>query len=882
MKELVDKNGTEHDRSVVIERPFEEELSEAYINYSMSVIIGRAIPDVRDGLKPVQRKLLYGMLELNLAHNQAYKKSARIVGEVMGKFHPHGDASLYETLVRMAQDFNMRHPLVDGQGNFGSVDRDPPAAMRYTEARLTKIAEEMLADLDKDTVPFVPNFDESLKEPSVLPSNVPNLLMNGATGIAVGMATNIPPHNLGELVDAMAYLIDRPEATVQDLLQFVKGPDFPTGGRVLRAENLRSIYETGSGSFTIEGVYSVEDDQIIIHEIPYGVNKAGLIEQIAEYFKKTEKRMIRDIRDESDRNGMRIVIEVARGISPQVVMNHILKRSSIRVNFPVKLLVIDAKMKPRVMNLKELSEAYLNHRYAVITRKTENELFVASRRAHIIEGLVKAVRSIDTTIDIIRHSSDVPQATKNLMETLEITEEQAKAILDLRFARLTSIETNNLREELKNLNETIARLKTLLSDPQNIRNEVKRLLLETKNKYGQPRLTKVGGGLPSEVDIEDLVVDRPIVITVTKRGYILVSELQNYRTQARGGRGAKGIATREEDFARHIMVTTKLANTLFVSSMGKVYTLKNYEIEDSTKGTRGKHLMSYLRLVEGEAIRTVLKMGIEFSEDTDLLFITAKGKIKRTSLSDFSRAGTSGVIGLKLEEEDKVVDAVLAPAQDDHWNVFIGTAKGMAIRFPLTSIRRMGRAAIGLKGISLKPDDLVASMTLIHEKATDEPVLTVTTRGFGKRTPIASYRIQSRGGIGLKNLAWIPELGDVLTVQVINDADEVIIVTKMGYTIRFSASDVRTMGRVTRGVKVVDLGLEDEVASVERIQIDEEPSPAPKSGDKTPSKKAASPVDDISEVIEDIEDLEEIDNLEESAEGAEADAESDHLDSENP
>ncbi|HQC36867.1 MAG TPA: DNA gyrase subunit A [Thermotogota bacterium] len=853
MKKENDKNTAELDRSIIIERPFEEELSEAYINYSMSVIIGRAIPDVRDGLKPVQRKILYGMLELNLAHNQAYKKSARIVGEVMGKYHPHGDASIYDALVRMAQDFNMRHPLVEGQGNFGSVDRDPAAAMRYTEARLAKIAEEMLADLEKDTVPFVANFDESLKEPTVLPSGVPNLLMNGASGIAVGMATNIPPHNLGELMDAMAFLIDQPEATIPELLQFVKGPDFPTGGRILGGENLRSIYETGTGSFTVEGIFTLEEDQIIVNEIPYGVNKAGLIEQIAEYFKKQEKRMIRDIRDESDRNGMRIVIEVAKSVSPQVVLNHVLKHSSIRTSFPVKLLVIDAKMKPRVMNLKELSEAYLNHRYSVIARKAENELSVASKRAHIIEGLIKAVRVIDTTIDIIRHSPDIPQATKNLMETLEITEEQAKAILDLRFSRLTSIETNNLRDELKNLNETIGRLKVLLSDPQNIRNEVKKLLLEAKNKYGTPRLTKIGGEKPSEVDIEDLVVDRSIVITVTKRGYILVSELQNYRTQARGGRGAKGIKTREEDFARHIMVTTKLANTLFVSSMGKVYSLKNYEIEDATKGTRGKHLMSYLRLVEGEAIRTVLKMGTEFTEDSDLLFISAKGKVKRTSLSDFSRAGTSGVIGLKLEEGDKVVDALLVPAEDAQWNVFIGTAKGMAIRFPLANIRRMGRAAIGLKGISLKPDDLVVSMTLIHEQAKDEPVLTVTTRGFGKRTPIASYRIQSRGGIGLKNLAWIPELGDVLTVQVINDADEVIIVTKMGYTIRFSASDIRTMGRVTRGVKVVDLGLEDEVASVERIETDEEPDTGQKEAGKETQNGEKEPVGVLEETGEEAE-----------------------------
>jgi len=801
----------------IFDRPFHEEMSESYINYSMSVIAGRAIPDVRDGLKPVQRRILFAMRELRNWYSSPHKKSARIVGEVMGKYHPHGDAAIYDALVRLAQDFNMREQLIDPQGNFGSIDRDPPAAPRYTEARLAKISEAMLENLDKNTVDYILNFDETLKEPVVLPAGVPNLLMNGASGIAVGMATNIPPHNLGELIDGLSELIDDPDCTIDDLRKHIKGPDFPTGGKIVGTDILKDVYEKGTGSIPVEGVYEVEEKRIIITEIPYTICKATLIKQIANYFKKQEKKMIKDIRDETDKSGMRIVIEVSRGANTKVVLNHILKHSYLRTTFPVKLLVIDEKRKPKVMDLKRILNAYLKHRYTVIRRKAEYELDAASKRAHIVEGLITAVRSIDTTIDIIRHSEDQPDAINNLMEALEISEEQGKAILDLRFGRLTSMEIRKLTEELKELNKTIKELKELLGDEKKIHQRVKELLLEVKEKYATPRKTEITRGQLDSVDIEDLVEDDDIVITLTSRGYTLVTDLDGYRKQNRGGRGARGIRTRDEDFARHIMVTSRLNNTMFVTSRGKAYVLKNYEIENASKGTKGKHIMSYINLAEGEVIKSVLQIGREYSEKYDIIFVTNNGRIKRTSLSEFANAGISGIIGIKLEDDDYVVDSNLVESEDETLNLFIGTQRGMAIRIPMNNVRKMGRNARGVKAIKLKKDDKVVSLSMFTEESEGLSILTITKRGFGKRTDVKEYRQQSRGGVGLKNMAWAPSMGEVVTVQVVNDSDEVIGVSRKGYTIRFAASDIRKMGRSTRGVKTIDLSGDDELSSVERI-----------------------------------------------------------------
>jgi DNA gyrase subunit A len=806
----------------IFDRPFHEELSESYINYSMSVIVGRAIPDVRDGLKPVQRRILYAMRELKNWYSSPHKKSARIVGEVMGKYHPHGDAAIYDALVRMAQDFNLRIPLIDPQGNFGSIDRDPAAAPRYTEARLAKISEEMLEDLDKNTVDFRPNFDETLMEPEVLPSGVPNLLLNGASGIAVGMATNIPPHNLGELVNGICALIDNPEIEIKELHKHIKGPDFPTGGKIMGKDILKQVYEEGTGSIPMEGVYEVDEDRIIITEIPYGVCKASMIKQIAEYFKKQEKKMIRDIRDESDRNGMRVVIEIARGTNTKVVLNHILKHSYLRTSFPTKLLVIDERKKPKVMNLKQLLTSYVNHRREVLTRKAEFELDAASKRAHIVEGLITAIRSIDTTIDIIRHSNDQPDAINNLMETLEISEEQSKAILDLRFGRLTSMEINKLTDELKQLNKTIKELKELLADKSRIDEKIKELLLQVKEKHDTPRRTQIALSEADDVNIEDLIEDDDIVITLTSRGYTLVTDLDSYRKQNRGGRGARGIRTREEDFARHIMVTSRLSSTMFITSLGKAYVIKNYEIENASKGTKGKHIMSYINLGEGEVVKSVLQIGREFSDKYDIIFLTKNGKIKRTSLSNFSNAGLSGIIGIKLEDDDYVVDCVLMNVENTDKNLFIGTLRGMSIRIPLEDVRQMGRNTQGVKAISLKKDDKLVSLSCIDPENKNASILTITRKGHGKRTFIANYRLQARGGKGIKNMAWAPSLGEVVAVMAVEDTDEVIIVTKLGYTIRFSASDIRVMGRATRGVRVVDLGEDDEVSSVERIIVEEE------------------------------------------------------------
>ncbi len=805
----------------IFDRPFHEEMSESYINYSMSVIVGRAIPDVRDGLKPVQRRILYGMRELRNWYSSPHKKSARIIGEVMGKYHPHGDAAIYDALVRMAQDFNLREPLIDPQGNFGSIDRDPAAAPRYTEARLAKISEVMLEDLDKNTVDFRPNFDETLKEPEVLPSGIPNLLLNGTSGIAVGMATNIPPHNLGELIDASCALIDNPEIDSKGLHNYVKGPDFPTGGIIMGDAILDQVYEQGTGSIPVEGVYELEENRIIINEIPYAVCKASMIKKIADYFKKQEKKMIRDIRDESDRKGMRIVIEIARGSNPRVVLNHILKHSDLRTTFPVKMLVIDEKRKPKVMNLKQILTSYINHRREVIRRKTEYELEAASKRAHIIEGLITAIRSLDTTMDIIRHSEDRTDAAKNLVETLEISEEQAKAILALTFGALTSMETKKLRDELKELNIKIKGLKELLEDPEKMDEKIKELLLEVKAKFDTPRKTVIMKAGVDSVDIEDLVEDDDIVITLTSRGYTLVTDLTSYRTQNRGGRGAKGIRTREEDFARHIMVTSRLSNTMFITSKGKAYVLKNYEIENASKGTKGKHIMSYINLTEGEVVKSVLQIGRDFSEEQDIIFLTKNGRIKRTSLSEFKNTGISGIIGIKLEGEDEVVDCVLQKSEPENTNIFIGTLKGMSIKVPLSEVRQMGRNTQGVKAINLKKEDKLVSLSVIDSKEEGLSILTITKNGHGKRTDINNYRLQSRGGVGIKNMAWAPALGEVVTVIAVEDNDEVIMVTRNGYTIRFSASDIRVMGRVTRGVKVADLGDDDEIMSVERIIVEE-------------------------------------------------------------
>jgi len=800
----------------ILKKPLEDEIVESYILYSMSVIVGRAIPDVRDGLKPVQRRILYGMMELGLRHNSAFKKSARIVGEVMGKYHPHGDAAIYDALVKMAQDFSMRYPLIDGQGNFGSIDRDPPAAMRYTEARLSRIAEEMLEDIDKNTVDFVPNFDESLEEPVVLPSKIPNLLLNGSSGIAVGMTTNIPPHNLKEIVDGLTFLIDNPECSVDDLLSYIKGPDFPTGGIAIGKNGISSMYKTGKGSFKIRGKAQIEEKNrnfsIVITEIPFQVSKAALIEQIANFAKNSKKNVIRNIRDESDKRGIRVVVELTRDAQPEIVLNQLYKHTSLETTFAAQLLVIDEYRKPKLMNLKELMEAFINHRYNVILRRSEYELENASKRAHIIEGLIRASRSIDTVVDLIRHSKDTNEAISELKEVIGVTEEQAKAILDMRLGRLTSHETEKLLQEHSELTKIISNLKELISNERKIYEKIKEELEELKKKYGDERRTKIELVEPTGFSIEDLISDDEIIIMITHQGYISASTLQEYRRQYRGGKGVLGMKTREDDFVEHIISTTKMNKTMIVTSLGRAYVLNNYEIDETSRGAKGKHILSYLKARQDEKVKVVIDIGKEFDEKHHLFLITKMGKIKRVPIIEFENARTSGVIAIGLQENDEVVDASIVDITQEH-TVVVSTRNGMCIRFSISDVRPMGRGAMGVNAIYLKEGDEVVSMTIVPNNNDEITLLTICAAGFGKRTALKDYRIQNRGGTGLKNISNLNRTGHVIAVLGVKDEDEIMAVTENGYTIRFKADSVRTMGRVTSGVKIINLGEGDKVSS---------------------------------------------------------------------
>ncbi len=794
----------------LLTRNIEDELVELYMNYSMSVIIGRAIPDVRDGLKPVQRRILYSMYELGLTHNAQTKKSARIVGEVMGKYHPHGDMAVYDALVRMAQPFAMRYPLIIGQGNFGSIDRDPPAAMRYTEAKLSQIAEEMLEDLDKETVPMVKNFDETLEEPVVLPAKLPNILLNGASGIAVGMATNIPPHNLVEVVEAIQYLIKNPEATVAELLQFVKGPDFPTGGLVVNAKELPEVYATGRGKIIVRAKVEFEEDKkynkIVITEIPYNVSKAALIEEIANYAEREPKMMIRNVRDESDKSGLRIVIETAKGVNQSVLLNNLYKHTSLQTTFSVQMLVIDGR-KPKLMNLQQLLKAFVKHRFEVIRKKAEYELKVYSRRAHVIEGLIKAARAIGVVVDIIRSSKDNHEAAKNLMETLGVTEEQAKAILDMRLGRLTNLEVEKLQAEYSQLIRNIDQVKEILTKDDKVYEVMNQELEEIKSRYKDERRTKItdlSGEL--EYNPENFVLDEEIVLTLTERGYLKATSLRDYRSQRRGGKGIVGIKTAEDDEITMVCTSRSLAQTLFITSKGKAFIMKNYEIEVTGRDSKGKPVRAYLNLEEDENVVTLLP----FDEwKGDLVLVTKHGKIKRTPLREFENVTSRGIRAITFENSDCVVAARLSYNEEEQ--ILIVTKNGMSVRFSLSEVRQMGRAAMGVKGIELRDGDEVIGMVSIPNENCE--ILTITAKGFGKRTPVNEYRLQGRGGVGIKTMPGVEKAGELRGVEVITDPEsDVIVMTKNGQSIRFSVSTVSVLGRTAKGVKIVELSDDDEVS----------------------------------------------------------------------
>src|SRR4051812_1058604 len=799
----------------------EEEMKRSYLDYAMSVIIGRALPDVRDGLKPVHRRVLYGMWESGNRSDRPYKKSARIVGDVMGKYHPHGDSAIYDTVVRMAQDFAMRYPLVDGQGNFGSLDGDNPAAMRYTEVRLMKLAEEMLRDdIDKETVDWGPNYDGSETEPLVLPARVPNLLVNGAAGIAVGMATNIPPHNLREVVDALMMLIENPEVLVKDLMTVIPGPDFPTAGFIHGLEGIRSAYTTGRGIIQLRARVEIETNarterqSIVVSEIPYQVNKKRLIEHIAELIRDKKLEGVSDLRDESDREGIRIVIEVKRDAIAEILLNSLYKMTQLQTTFGIILLAI-VDNQPKVMTLKELLYHFLNHRKTVVIRRTRYDLRKAEERAHILEGILKALDHLDEVIATIRASATPAEARENLMSRFAFTEIQAQAILDMRLQRLTGLEREKVVEEYRALMVTIERLRAILGSDQLVLEEIKRELGELKEAYGDKRRTEI---IPEthDISIEDMIADEPMVITVSQSGYVKRSPLSLYRAQARGGKGRTGMVTKEDDFVEHLYVATAHSYILVFTESGRIHWLKVHEIPEAGPAARGKAIVNLLNLEPSERLATTVAVR-EFRDDRYLVFATANGTVKKTELSAFANPRVGGIIGINIDEGD----CLLAVRETDgKKDILLATSKGFSIRFPESDVRSMGRATYGVKGLELRAGDRLVAM---EELDPHGQVLTVTERGYGKRTPVEDYRLQGRGGLGIINLKVTPKTGEVAGVKYVTPEEGLMLITQEGMIIRLNVSGVREVGRSAQGDKLMNLDPEDRIVAVAKLaEKDEE------------------------------------------------------------
>jgi len=791
----------------------------SYLDYAMSVIVSRALPDVRDGLKPVQRRILYGTSELGLRPDTPHKKSARIVGEVLGKLHPHGDVPVYDALVRMAQEWSFRYRLVDGQGNFGSIDGDNAGAMRYTEARLAPIAAELLADLDKDTVDFVPNFDESLKEPAVLPARLPNLLMNGASGIAVGMATNIPPHNLGEITDALVTLIDHPKTPIEELLKVVKGPDFPTGGVVLGREGIQAAYTTGRGSITVQAKSAFEELRggrvaIIVTEIPYMVSKAALIQRIAELVRLKKLQGVSDLRDESDRRGMRIVIELRRDANPQIVRNQLYKHTQMQTTFGAILLALVAGA-PKQLTLKDMLEHYLSHRRDVVVRRTRFELRRAEERAHLLEGLKIALKHLDDVIALIRKAKDVPTARAGLMKTFKLSQIQADAILEMRLQRLTALEREKIDDEYKALLKDIARYKEMLADatsprPQLIMASIKDDLLAMKERYGDARRTKITGKEAEEFEAEDLIPDTDVVITLTRNTYTKRQPLETYRVQRRGGRGVAGMATREEDVVEHIAVTTNHAFLLFFTTRGKVYRIKAHDVPEASRTARGLPVVNLITVAQGERVNAIIPLR-SFEEAGWLFMVTRRGMVKKTGLMEFVNAKRAGIFAITLAGDDELVGVRYIQKETE---IALATGDGRAIRFKANQVREMGRSARGVIGIRLRGSDRVVG---IADSSEGQDLLTITELGFGKRTPFAQYPIKSRGGMGVINIKITKKNGPVVAVRAVDDDDEVLLISAGGIVNRFTVKEIAAHGRQAQGVAVKRLEDKDRVAAVARI-----------------------------------------------------------------
>lgn len=812
----------------------EDEMKSAYIDYSMSVIVSRAIPDVRDGMKPVHRRVLYGMNDLGLAPNKAYKKSARIVGEVLGKYHPHGDSSVYDTMVRMAQDWSLRYPLVDGQGNFGSVDGDPPAAMRYTEARMKKITEELLSDIEKETVDFQLNFDDSLQEPTVLPSRIPQLLVNGASGIAVGMATNILPHNLSEVVDGMIAYVENNDITIEELMQFVKAPDFPTGGIIYGYDGVKEAFETGRGKIVVRGKALIETnegsrDKIIINEIPYLVNKATLIQKISDLVNEGKIDGIADVNDESDRDGMRIVVDLKRDAVPNIVLNMLFKHTQLQTSFGVNNIAL-VEGRPKLLNLKELIKYFIEFRHDVVTRRTQYELKKAEERAHILEGLIIASDNIDEVIKIIRASESREAARENLMKRFDLSDIQSRAIVEMRLGQLTGLEQDKLRSEYDELMKTIAHLKEILASEEMRFDIIKAELIEVKEKYGDDRRTEIEFAA-GDIDVKDLIPDEAVVVTISHLGYMKRTALAEYKTQNRGGKGSKGSTTRDEDFIEHMFMATAHNYLLLFTEQGRCYWMNVYEIPEGSKTSKGRALQNLINIPSDDKILAFIPIedleNDEFLDSHYLLFGTKQGTVKKTSIRDYSRVRSNGVNAINIKEGDALVRVVLTTGDSE---VVLATKKGRAVRFDETDVRAMGRTATGVRGVTLNgTDDAVIGMISVAKDDKEVTVLVVSENGYGKRTLLdekdeetgeweAVYRVTKRGGKGVKTMNITDKTGSLIAIREVTDNDDLMIINKSGIAIRLELESVRTMGRATQGVKLISLKGNDSIAAVSVIK----------------------------------------------------------------
>ena len=802
----------------MIQHEIHDEMKNSYIDYAMSVIVGRALPDVRDGLKPVHRRILYGMSGLGVTPDKPHKKSARIVGEVMGKYHPHGDSSIYDAMVKLAQPFATRYPLVDGHGNFGSVDGDGAAAMRYTEARMTPFALQMLRDIDKNTVDFIPNFDEEEKEPVVLPSRVPNLLINGSNGIAVGMATSIPPHNLGETIDAAVKMIDDEDCTVDDLIKIIKGPDFPTGAQILGRKGIEEAYRTGQGKVQVRAVAEIEEtsrgkSQIIVTEIPYQVNKARMLERIGELVRDKKIDGISAIRDESNRKGLRVVIELKRDANPRVTLNKLYKQSQLQENFSMIMLALVGGQ-PKILNLYEILDEYLKHQKEVVTRRTQFDLKKAEDRAHILEGLRIALDNIDEIIATIRSSYD--DAKEKLMKKFGLSDVQAQAILDMRLARLQGLEREKIEAEYKELCERIAYYKELLADEKKLMGVVKEELLEIKKKWGDKRRTKITAD-DGEMDIEDLIEEKQVAITQTHLGYLKRIAADTYKTQRRGGKGITGLTTRENDFVKDLIMCSTHDELMFFTNTGKVHKIRAYEIPEATRTAKGTPAVNFLNLMQRERITTIIPFR-DFRDDKYLIAVTKKGTIKKTAISQFDTNRKTGLIAITLKDGDELVGIKQTTGDD---NVIIITKNGKCICFSEEDVRPMGRISGGVRAISLEDDDEVVSMQLVHP---GEQLMVVTGKGYGKRTSVDEYKIQARGGKGLLTYdkSKFKKTGKLIGAEVVDDEDEVILINSQGTVIRIKAGDVSQLGRETQGVKIMKAGEDVEIISMAKVINEEE------------------------------------------------------------